>query len=64
MNKELNFMETDYKFTEHEAVIWNDQIARVEDRVVDINNKNICLIQTPSHRYHYVYEENLERYIG
>lgn len=56
-------MEVDYKFIEHEAVWYNDQIARVEDRAVDINNKKVYLIQTTNHRYLYVYEEDLERYI-
>lgn len=57
-------MEIDYKFIEHEAVWYNDQIARVEDRAIDINNKKVYLIQTTNHRYLYVYEEDLERYIG
>ncbi len=54
----------DYKFIEHEAVVWNDQMARVEDRAIDVTGRNVYLIQTASHRYHYVYEEDLERYIG
>lgn len=56
-------MEIDYKFTEHEAVWYNDQIARVEDRAVDVHNKKVYLIQTTNHCYLYVYEEDLERYI-
>ena len=53
-----------YKFVEHEAVVWNGQIARVEDTAVDATGRNIYLIQTTSHRYHWVYEKDLEVYIG
>lgn len=55
---------TNYKFREHEAVVWNGQMARIEDTAVDVTGRNIYLIQTAQHRYHYVYEEDLEVYIG
>lgn len=54
----------DYKFIEHEAVWCEGEIARIEDMAVDANGRHIYLIQTASHRYKYVYEENLEVYIG
>lgn len=54
----------DYKFIEHEAVWFGDQIARVEDRAVDINGRNVYLIQTTNHICRWVEEKDLGVYIG
>lgn len=56
--------ENEFRFDIHDAVWYNDEIARVEDKAVDVKGQNIYLIQTASHRYHYVYEEDLQIYIG
>ena len=53
-----------YKFIEHEAVMYEGSIARIEDRAMWHDGRNIYLIQTPNHMFKYVFEENLERYIG
>ena len=53
-----------YKFQIHDAVWYQEQIARVEDTAADADGRNIYLIQTANHRYFYAYEEDLEVYIG
>ena len=53
------------KFIIHDAVWFNDQVARVEDIVgVSSDDEIMYMIQTSSHRYHYVREKDLEVYIG
>ena len=57
-----NFSQPKYEI--HDAVWYKDHIARIEDSGVDANNKRLYLIQTANHYYYYVYEEDLEVYIG
>lgn len=54
----------EFKFNIHDAVWYKDMIARIEDTAVDAQGKHIYLIQTSNHIYRYVYEEDLEQYIG
>ena len=55
---------TNFKFIIHEAVWYNDQIARIEDTATVADGRHIYLIQTTNHRYFYAYEDELQEYIG
>ena len=48
----------------HDAVWYNDLVARVEDRAVGPDDSNMYLILLSNHRYHWVSENHLQRYIG
>ena len=54
----------EFKFKVEDAVVWEGKMAKVEECHFDGAGKNVYLIQTANHLYHYVYEENLEVYIG
>ena len=57
-------MKTDWKFEIHDAVWYNDRIGRIEDRAIDVQGREVYLIQLTNHHYHWVPVENLEGYIG
>lgn len=57
-------MKIDWKFEIHDAVWYNDLIGRIEDRAIDVQGREVYLIQLTNHHYHWVPVENLEVYIG
>lgn len=52
------------KFIFHQAVVYNDIIARVEEINLWHDGRTIYLIQTCDHKYKYIFEEDLQDYIG
>ena len=57
-------MVKEWKFEIHDAVWFGDRIGRVEDHAVDKDDKEIYLIQLSNHRYMWIYEKDLQEYIG
>lgn len=55
---------TDWVYQIHDAIIYEDRIGRVEDRAIDVLDREVYLVQLVNHHYHWVPAENLERYIG
>ena len=53
-----------FKFEIHDAVWYGDRIGRIEDRAIDGKGEEIYLVQLSNHHYHWVYEKDLEVYIG
>ena len=53
-----------HKFEIKDAVWYGEHIGRVEDIGVDAQGRLLYLVQLSNHRCHWVYEENLEVYIG
>ena len=61
----IQLIDKEPKFIIHDAVWFNDQVARIEDIVgVSQDDEIMYMIQTSNHRYHYVCEKDLEVYIG
>ena len=57
-------MKTDWKFEIHDAVWYGDRIGRIEDRTIDIKEREVYLVQFTNHRYRWLPAEDLEVYIG
>lgn len=54
----------DFKFNEHDAAIYNNQIVRVEERAIVTNGTKIYLVCCDNSEHKYVYENELKEYIG